>query len=218
MKLSFASKNAPPEEPPKPDVILASQSLGRRTLLEKLSVRFRVVVARVDEESIVDKKPETTIKKRAAAKAHEVVAHPRVYALPEEREALIVAADSMAILGAKTYGKPADRESAREMVKALMGKTHVFVSAVNIVLIGTDGKVKKTWEKTVSTKVTLRKLSPVELDSYIARYDLSRFAAAHAINDAPWDLVTKIDGSYTNVIGLPFEVLLPILRQLKIII
>lgn len=218
MKLSFASKNAPPEEPPKPDVILASQSLGRRTLLEKLSVRFRVVVARVDEENIVDKKPELTIKKRAAAKAHEVVAHPRVYSLPEEREALIIAADSMAIVGTKTYGKPADREGAREMLKVLMGKTHTFVTAANIVLIGIDGKVKKTWEKSVSTKVTLRKLTPVELDSYIARYDLSRFAAAHAINDAPWDLVTKIDGSYTNVIGLPFEVLLPILRQLKIII
>lgn len=218
MKLSFASKNAPPIEPPKPDVILASQSLGRRTLLEKLSVRYRVVVARVDEESIVDKKPEATIKKRAAAKAHEVVAHPRVYTLPEGREALIVAADSMAILGAKTYGKPADREGARDMLKVLMGKTHVFMTATNIVLIGIDGKVKKTWEKSISTKVTLRKLSSIELDSYIARYDLSRFAAAHAINDAPWDLVTKIDGSYTNVIGLPFEILLPILRQLKIIL
>lgn len=218
MKLSFASKNALPPEPPKPDVILASQSIGRRTLLEKLALRFRVVVARIDEENITDKKPEQMIKNRAAAKAQEVVAHPRVYSLPEEREALIVAADSMAILGGRTYGKPADRESAREMVKTLMGKTHTFVTAVNIVLIGIDGKVKKTWEKSVSTKTTLRKLSPVELDSYIARYDLSRFSAAHAINDAPWDLVTKIDGSYTNVIGLPFEVLLPILRSLKIIL
>ena len=218
MKLSFASKNAPPQEPPKPDVILASQSVGRKTLLEKLGVRFRVVVARVDEDAILDKKPEQMIKKRAAAKAREVVAHPRVYSLPEEREALILAADSMAIMDTKTYGKPADREGARDMLKALMGKNHTFVTAVNIVLIGIDGKVKKTWEKSVSTKTTLRKLSPVELDSYIARYDLSRFAAAHAINDAPWDLVTKIDGSYTNVIGLPFEVLLPILRQLKIIL
>lgn len=218
MKLSFASKNAPPEEPPKPDVILASQSVGRKTLLEKLSLRFRMVVARIDEETITDKKPETMIKKRASAKALEVAQHPRIYSLPEEREALIVAADSMAIIGSKTYGKPADREGARDMVKILMGKTHTFVTAVHIILIGIDGKVKKTWEKSVSTRVTLRKLTPVELDSYIARYDLSRFSAAHAINDAPWDLVTKIDGSYTNVIGLPFEVLLPILRSLKIIL
>lgn len=218
MKLSFASKNAPPAEPPKPDVILASQSVGRKTLLEKMSLRFRMVVARINEEQIVDKKPEMTIKKRAAAKAHEVVTHPRVYTLPEGREALIVAADSMAIIGNKTYGKPVDREGAREMIKALMGKTHNFVTAVNIVLIGIDGKVKKTWEKSVMTKVTMRHLTPTELESYVMRYDLSRFSAAYAINDAPWDLITKIEGSYTNVIGLPFEVLLPILRNLKIII
>ncbi len=217
MKLSFASKNSLPEEPPKPDVILASQSIGRRMLLEKLGIRFRVVVARVDEESIVDKKPEIMVKKRAAAKAQEVVTHPRVYSFPEDRESLIVAADSMAVLGSKAFGKSDDREHTREILKSLMGKTHNFVTAVNIVLVQ-NGKVKKTWEKTVTTKVTFRKMNTVEIESYIARFDFTRFAAAYAVNEAPWDLVTKIDGSYTNVIGLPFEILLPILRQLKIII
>ncbi len=217
MKLSFASKNAPPPEPPKPDVILASQSIGRRMLLEKLGVRFRVSVARVDEETIVDKKPEITIKKRAAAKALEVANHPRVYNIPEERESLIIAADSMAILGAKVYGKSVDRENTREMLKALMGKTHVFTTAVHIVLVQNE-KIKKTWEKTITTKVTLRKMSTAEIESYITRFDFTRFAGGYALNEAPWDLVTKIDGSYTNVIGLPFEVVLPVLRQLKIIL
>jgi septum formation protein len=217
MKLSFASKNAPPLEPPKPDVILASQSIGRKMLLEKLGIRFRVVVTRVDEDAITDKKPELTLKKRAAAKAAEVVTHSRVYSLPVEREALIIAADSMAIVGAKIYGKSIDRENTREILKNLMGRTHTFATAVNITLMK-DGVAKKTWEKIVKTKVTFRKLSPIEVDSYITRFDFTRFAAAYALNEAPWDLVTKIDGSYTNVIGLPFEVLLPILRQLKIII
>lgn len=217
MKLSFASKNAPPEEPPKPDVILASQSIGRKMLLEKLGLRFRVVVARVDEDSIVDKKPELTIKKRATAKATEVISHPRVYSIPEERESLIIAADSMAILGARTFGKSIDREDTKQMLTALMGKTHLFTTAVHIVLIQ-NSKITKTWEKTVSTKVTFRKMNSVEVESYIGRFDFARFAAGYALNEAPWDLVTKVDGSYTNVIGLPFEVLLPILRQLKIIL
>ena len=217
MKLSFASKNAPPEEPPKPDVILASQSIGRRALLEKLGLRFRVVVARIDEEAIVDKKPDLTIKKRANAKIDEVIAHPRVYSLPEERESLIIGADSMAVLGAKTFGKSVDREDTREMLKNMMGKTHVFTTAVHIVLFQ-NLKVKKSWEKTVKTKVTFRKMNPIEIDSYITRFDFTRFAGAYALNEAPWDLVTKVYGSYTNVIGLPFEVLLPILRQLKIIL
>ncbi len=57
-----------------------------------------------------------------------------------------------------------------------------------------------------------------ELESYVARYDFTRFAAGYSLNETPWDLVTKVDGSYTNVIGLPFEVLLPILRTIKIIV
>lgn len=186
-------------------------------LLEKLGLRFRVVVSRVDEDAISDRDALKTIKLRAAAKAKEVVGHGRVYSLPETREALIVAADSMAIIGKKTFGKSVDREQTREMLKSLMGRTHIFATAVTIVLF--DGtKVKKTWEKTVKTRVTMRKLTPVEIDSYVSRFDFTRFAAAYAINEAPWDLVTKIDGSYTNVIGLPFEVLLPILRQQKIIL
>ena len=217
MKLSFASKNALPPEPPKPDVILSSQSIGRKMLLEKLGVRFRVVVTRVDEDAIMDKKPETMIKKRAAAKALEVVANPRVYSIPEERESLIVAADSMAILGSKTFGKSTDREDTKNMLKALMGKTHNIVTAVHIVL-AQNNSITKTWEKTVTTKVTFRKMNTVEIESYVSRFDFTRFAAGYALNEAPWDLVTRVDGSYTNVIGLPFEVLLPILRSLKIII
>ena len=217
MKLSFASKNAPPEEPPKPDVILASQSIGRRQLLEKLGVRFRVVVARVDEESIIDKNPGVMIKKRAVAKATEVSAHPRVYSIPEDRESLIIAADSMAVLGAKTFGKSIDREDTKQMLTALMGKTHVFTTAVHIILVQ-NSTIKKTWDKTVTTKVTFRKMTGPEVESYIGRFDFTRFAAGYALNEAPWDLVTKVDGSYTNVIGLPFEVLLPVLRAQRIIL
>ena len=217
MKLQFTRKNALPEIPPPPDVILASQSIGRRMLLEKLGLRFRVVVSRVDEDAIIDRDPYKMIKMRAAAKVREIVGHPRVYAIPETRESLVVAADSMAVIGKKTFGKSIDREDTREMLKNLMGRTHVFATAVSVVLF--DGtKVKKQWDKVVKTRVTMRKMMPVEIDSYVSRFDFTRFAAAYAINEAPWDLVSKMDGSYTNVIGLPFEVLLPILRAQKIIV
>ncbi len=217
MKLQFSRKSNEPEIPPPPDVILASQSIGRRLLLEKLGLRFRVVVSRVDEDAIVDKDPYKMIKMRAAAKAREVITHPRVYSIPETRESLVVAADSMAVIGKKTFGKSTDREHTRAMLKALMGRTHVFATAVSIVLF--DGtKIKKQWDKMVKTRVTMRKMTPVEIESYISRFDFTRFAAAYAINEAPWDVVTKMDGSYTSVIGLPFEVLLPILRAQKIII
>ena len=216
MKLSFASKNHP-EEPLAPDVVLASQSVGRRSLLEKLGIRFRTAVTRVDEDKITDPNPIKTIQKRAAAKSSEVINNPRVYMIPEDRDVLIIAADSEAIIGKKSYGKAADREDAIRILKELMGRTHTFTTAVQITHLAM-GKIKKTWTKTITTKVTLRKMTGPELESYVTRYDFSRFAAGYALNETPWDLVTKVDGSYTNVIGLPFEVLLPILRQLKIII
>lgn len=215
MKLSFVSKNQP-EIPLQPDIVLASQSLGRKSLLEKLGLRFRTVVTRVDEDKIVDANPIKTIQKRATAKAEEVIGNPRVYMIPDDREVIVIAADSMAVVGKKMYGKSIDRDDTKRIVRELMGKTHLFVTSVQITHLD-KGVVKKSWTKTVTTKVTMRKLSATEIESYTNKYDFTRFAAAYALNETPWDLVTKVDGSYTNVIGLPFEVLLPILRTLKII-
>lgn len=199
------------------EIILASQSVGRKTLLEKLGVRFRVIVTHVDEGTIVDKDPFTTLLRRARTKADEVIKHPRIYHFSEQAQSLVIAADSMAIVGRQTFGKANDREDAKTIIKALMGKTHTFATAVSLVLVDKEQE-KKRWEKIVQTRVTMRRISPAELEAYVARYDFTRFAAGYALNETPWDLVTKIDGSYTNVIGLPFEVLLPILRGLKIII
>ncbi len=215
MKLSFASKNQP-EVPLQPDVILASQSIGRKSLLEKLGIRFRTVVTRVDEEKIVDANPIKTIQKRAQAKADEVINNPRVYMVPEDRDVVIITADSMAVVGKKLYGKAIDRDDAKRIIKELMGKTHNYVTSITVTHMEL-GKVKKTWAKTVETKVTLGKLTVAELESYVTRYDFTRFAAGYAINETPYTLVTKVDGSLTNVVGLPFEALLPILRSIKII-
>ncbi|OGG23883.1 hypothetical protein A3A79_01640 [Candidatus Gottesmanbacteria bacterium RIFCSPLOWO2_01_FULL_43_11b] len=216
MAIRFSSPNAIPIEPPV-DLILASQSIGRRALLEKLGVRFRIIATHINEDNIQGGDPIGTLRKRAAAKADEIAGHPGVYGVSETAKTLVIAADSMGFIGKRTFGKPADREHVKTLLKSLMGKTHTFGTAIHLVYL-VAGKVKKSWEKVVKTKVTLKKLTPVEIESYVARYDLSRFAAGYAFNEAPWDLVTKIDGSYTNVIGLPFEVLLPILRSLKVIV
>lgn len=215
MAIRFTSPHAPPPEIPI-HIILASQSVGRRTLLEKLGLRFRVAVARIDEEAIVDPDPVVMLKKRAAAKSAEIVNHPRVYTIVDEAKTIIIAADSMAIVGKKSYGKSRDRDHAKQILKALMGKSHKFVTAAVIVFME-GGQVKKRWEKVVKTSVTLNKLSTTELEQYVTRYDFTRFAAGYALVDTPWNLVAKIDGSYTNVVGLPFEVLLPVLRYIKII-
>lgn len=215
MNLSFRPQNIPPEERPI-QVILASQSVGRKSLLEKLGIIFRTLVTHVDEEAIVNKDPYKTIKARAQAKAQEVIKNPRLYNLPAEGRMLLIAADSMAVLGNTTFGRTHDKEETKGQLKSLMGKTHIFVTATTIVFIN-NGIVKKTWESLVKTKVTMKKMPPAELEAYVNHYDFSRFAAGYSINEAPWDLITKIEGSYTNVIGLPFEELLPVLRKLELV-
>lgn len=216
MNLSFRNTQVPPEEKPF-HIMLASQSIGRRMLLEKLGIIFKTVVTNVDEEAIVDKDPMKTIQKRAAAKSEEILKNPRVYMVPPEGRVLVICADSMAILGNKIYGKSLDKDMTKAMLKDLMGKTHTFVTAVKITQL-LNGKVVKQWTGVEKTKVTMRKMTGPEVEAYNNRYDFSRFAAGYALNEMPWDLVTKVDGSYTNVIGLPFEHLLPILRKLEIII
>lgn len=215
MNLRLTRGNTP-SEPPPIDVVLASQSIGRKTLLEKLGIRFRVVHTRVNEDAITHADPIAMLKKRAAAKADEVAGHPRVYALSEEHKSLVIAADSMAILGKQCFGKAADREHAVQILTSLMGKVHTFATATVIALY--EGHTpQQTWEHVTKTRVSMRTLSRAELERYVSRYDFTRFAAGYALTETPWDLITKIEGSYTNVIGLPFEVLLPILRKLEII-
>lgn len=198
------------------EVILASQSVGRKTLLEKLGIRFRVVVTHVDESHITDSDPMKVLQRRAIAKADEIVNHPRVYNLSELAKSLIIAADTEAIVGKKSYGKAQDKDDAKRIVKELMDKSHTVVTAVSIVLMD-KGKELKRWNKVQTTKVTMRKITGPELDMYVSRYDLTRFSAGYAVTETPWDLITKIDGSYTNVVGLPLEVVLPILKSLDII-
>lgn len=198
------------------EVILASQSVGRRMLLEKLGIRFRTIVTHVEEENIVDKDPIKTLQRRAIAKADEIVKHPRVYAVSENAKSIIIAADTEAIIGKKNYGKAQDRNDAKEILKELMDRTHTVVTAVSIVLFDKTQEVKR-WNKTYETKVTLRKMASAEVDLYVTRYDFTRFSAGYALTETPWDLITKIDGSYTNVVGLPFEILLPILKTYDVI-
>ena len=198
------------------EIILGSQSIGRRTLLEKLGVRFRVIVTHVDESSITDADPVRMLQRRAIAKADEIVTHPRVYNLSEQAKSLVITADTEAIIGKKSYGKAEDKDDAKRILKELMDRTHTVVTAVSIVLME-NGKELKRWNKSHTTKVTLRKLTNPELDLYVSRYDFTRFSAGYALTETPWDIITKIDGSVTNVIGLPFEILLPILKTYDII-
>ena len=204
----------------KPRIILASQSIGRKHLLEKLGLPFEILPSGIDEASISHPDPSTRLLKRARAKAEDVAKKlskkiPASNQLPTT-SFLIIAADSEAIFQGKTYGKARDKTHAREVLKELMGKTHEFVTGTSIIFTHNNETIQQ-WNHVTKALVGMRTLHENELDEYVNRYDFSRFAAAYTLNETPWDLITKIEGSYTGVIGLPFEIILPIFRSLNLL-
>jgi len=184
-------------------LILASTSSGRKNILSTLKIPFEVIDSLVDEDKIWDKDPQILVEKRAEAKG-----------LAVEKmlngNYLIISADSMVVIGKKAIGKiPVIKEQKEVLLKELSGKTHKFFTAVFI----KNTQTQKVWQEVGISYITIRKLSAEEIDRYAQTDDLSKYAGAYSITNSPQDFVTKIEGSITNVIGLPLEIILPILRE-----
>jgi septum formation protein len=128
-------------------LILASGSLGRRTLLETLKISFEVVESSVNEEKIQDPDPVKLAVKRAEAKASAVVAEMQNENLKMENDnakskierinnkVFVLGGDTVGFMGDWAFGKPKSREEAEEMMRKLSGKTHSYVSAFTIIKI-----------------------------------------------------------------------------------
>lgn len=112
-----------------PQIILASQSIGRWMLLEKLGIPFSVQVTGIDEDIITSQNPFEIVQRRSRKKAEHLLKKlsTKPYTL-NSIPYLIIAADSEAILDGKTYGKSPTKQKAREIVRGLMGKTHTFAT------------------------------------------------------------------------------------------
>lgn len=119
----------------------------------------------------------------------------------------VLAADTMIAFRGRIYGKPRDRKAAVRLLQTLSGATHTLGTAV-VLQKGTFRIVKF-----VTSKVTLHESPPVE--KVVARTDPTRYAGGYAIRAKNDPLIRKIDGSTSNVIGLPMEYLEPLLKKLE---
>ena len=177
-----------------PVLILASASEGRRKLLK--GYRFRVIPSGVRE--VRRRGLRATCVANARLKADAVARlHPHDW---------ILAADTMIEFEGKVYGKPRDRKAAVRLLRRMAGKTHV---------LGTGAVLQKgTFRivKYVTSKVTLHDDPPVA--RIVARRDPTGFAGGYAIQEKNDPLIARIEGSVSNVIGLPLEALEPLLRKL----
>lgn len=124
--------------------------------------------------------------------------------------AIIIGVDTIGVLKGKVIGKPKDRAHARRMIKTLAGTTHRVISGLCVVDIASRKKIKT---KEV-TKVTFRKISEAELEKYLDSNHWKGKAGAYAIQGRAKGFVSKIEGDFTNVVGLPIERLKIILKKI----
>ena len=118
-------------------------------------------------------------------------------------EQAVIGVDTIVVLDRKIHGKPRDEAHAREMLTTLSGRTHEVVSGL---AIRRDGETRTTHD---TTRVTFRNLAPL-LDWYLETNEWEERAGAYAIQGRGAAFVTKIDGDYLNVVGLPVAALLDV--------
>ena len=167
-------------------LILASGSPRRASLLQKAG--FVALHIRIPHVKEGDDPLENSLQK-----ASEIAG---VYP-----EAIVIGADTVIRLDDRVIGKPKDLQDAKRILNSLSGRTHEVATGVCVRCIANDVMVR--FEET--TRVTFRILTDDAIDRYIEAVDVMDKAGAYAIQEYGEDLIETIDGSFTNVIGLPVE-------------
>jgi septum formation protein len=171
-------------------LILASRSPQRRAILEQIGVSFEVRVT--DAEELTAGPPEEVALENAYRKAAAVGAQP---------SAAVLGVDTIVALGARIYGKPADRAAAGETLRALAGRRHAVVSGLCLI----EGERVRTAAS--RTLVEFRELSESAIESYLDSGEWRERAGGYAIQGRGALLVRAIEGDYLNVVGLPVAAL-----------
>ena len=180
--------------------ILASASPRRKELLGELIKEFEILPADCDEDVEADY-PETLVKALAEKKAVCVAG------LEQAKNKAVLGADTVVALGNEVLGKPKDEADAMRMLRALSGRAHEVYTGVCVIL--------PTGERIVDsacTRVYFNRLTDEAIQAYIATGSPMDKAGAYGIQDG--GLVARIEGSYSNVVGLPQELLQAILTKL----
>ena len=184
-----------------PTLVLASASARRRAYLEQLGVAFEVVPADVDETPRPGEDPGALAVRLARDKAEAV--------WRRRPGCWILAADTIVATDDEILGKPADRDDARRMLRRLADREHRVITAV--VLLQPRGAT--ILDEAAVTRVRFRPLSESEIDAYLATGEADDKAGAYGIQGGAARFVLRVDGSHSNVVGLPLELLEPALRR-----
>jgi septum formation protein len=177
----------------KQQVILASASPRRKELLEQINLEFDVVPSKAEEIVLPNETPEEHVLRLSIDKAAEVASRPDVEAR------WYIGSDTIVLCNEQILGKPADEQQAAEMLQMLSGCEHRVLSGYAIL----DRQTGEQRAEAVSTRVWFRQLTAEEIARYIATGEPMDKAGSYAIQGLGVCFVAGIEGSYTNVVGLP---------------
>ncbi len=187
-------------------LVLGSASPRRREILGALGLVFRVVASEVGEDREPGEAARSYVERLAREKAMDVAARVR----EELPSAVVLGADTIVVVDGDILGKPTDDAQAREMIARLAGRAHEVTTAVALVAASGGGRGA---QESTTTRVWFRALSPAEVARYVASGDGRDKAGAYAVQGLGSGLVTRVEGSYSNVVGLPAAETLALLRS-----
>ncbi len=181
-------------------LILASASPRRSELLGRIGVAFEVRVSDIDE-SRGEETPDAYVRRLAAGKANAAKRGPGDW---------VIGADTIVALGLRTLGKPKNEDEARAMLGTLSGKSHEVITGV--ALVGDSENVIS-----VTTSVSMREIDEREIEGYVKNGEWKGKAGGYAIQGQAAAFVESINGSVTNVIGLPLSETTELLKSVALI-
>ena len=173
-------------------LILASASPRRRELLRTLCPDFRVVPSDL-EETLAAGSPRDAAAGLALDKARAVAA--RV------GEGVVLGAETIVVIDGQALGKPAGPDEARAMLRRLRGREHEVITGVAVV----DARTGRSEATAVVSRVRMTEYSEAEIEAYLATDEPFDKAGAYAIQGRGGALVAGLEGSFSNVVGLPLE-------------
>ena len=184
-------------QPSDTSLILASRSPRRQELLRQAGIRFELITPQDAEPAMAPGEDCREFARRAAiAKAQPVaLGHPG---------RLVLGADTIVVLDGEALGKPGDSDEAREILARLGGRTHTVYTGVAL-LEADAGRDLRIRSDVAATAVTFRDLTAEEIDAYVGTGEPLDKAGAYGIQGLGGQLVASHQGSYTNVVGLPME-------------
>lgn len=179
-----------------PTLVLASASPRRAELLRAAGIPFTIRVANVDESLWPDETPDAYVARLSHTKAV-AVAHPGE---------IVLGADTTVVIGHEIAGKPVDIADAKRMLHLLSGNWHEVLTGISL---ARDNEVRT---EVATTRVKFATMSAAEIDWYAASGEPDDKAGAYAIQGLAARFIERIEGSYSNVVGLPIET---VYRMLK---